>query len=97
MIKKALFSFNKTKVELKMSSEMIQVGCFRCKKNAKNVQIGKFAQKSIEEILDQGFKFVQAESHAVGITVTDEFKEKMMKWAVKQALIPEKSAVAQKQ
>jgi hypothetical protein len=72
-----------------MSQEEIRVGCLLCKRTAKNEKLAKAAQKSMEEILDYTYNFLQNRAAQEGYEVPKEFREKIFKWARKAELIPD--------
>ena len=71
-----------------MEDDFVQFGCVKCKKTARNKQIDAYAEKTFEMVINEGFNFVQAQGKQMGIEVDDSLKTKMLKWGVKQSMVP---------
>lgn len=70
------------------SPEIVRFGCIRCKRTRRTAAIDAAAEKTMEAILFSTYDFLHREALELGVEVPAEFREKMIKWARKQSIIP---------
>ena len=63
--------------------EFVQVGCMKCKRSR-----AQKVQKTLDELMGPAFDQLQKAALANGIIIPDALHEKMVKFCVKEGLLP---------
>lgn len=68
--------------------DVVHFGCLRCKRTRRTQEIDEQAEQVMLQVLEAAFYLIETEGERQGVTVPSALREKLMKWAVKQSIIP---------
>lgn len=70
----------------------VKFGCITCRRTRRNEALDAAAEKVVQTIFEHAFALAQGEGRALGVEVPDELREKLLKWARKQSIVPQHPA-----
>jgi len=70
------------------SPGIVRFGCIRCKRTKRTERLDAAAERAVEAILIASYDTIHYEAQQLGIEVPPTLRDKMIKWARKQSIIP---------
>jgi hypothetical protein len=70
------------------SPDVVQFGCIRCKRTARSEAADEAAEQIMLQVFEAAYALIKDHGEKEGILVDDSLKTKLLKWGIKQSILP---------